>query len=404
MKIIIYGVNYAPELTGIGKYSGEMADWLVEQGHDVHVVTAPPYYPVWKVAQGYSSKMYKWENISGVSVWRCPLYVPDSPSGLKRILHLASFAISSLPVMVWQLFWKPDVVWVVEPPLFCAPAAWFTARMSGAKCWLHIQDFEVDAAFELGIIPFAWMRRFVAAIEQWSMSRFDVVSSISQSMLQRLQDKGVASPVFFPNWSDLTLVKYNEDGRDQFRAENGVLAEQCLCLYSGNIAVKQGLDVLLDVAKKLTDVQFVICGDGANKQNLKLKAEGIENITFLPLQPLEQLSAMLSAADIHLVIQKAGAADLVMPSKLTNILAVGGATIVTAEHGTELARLSEGEDACVLCCQPESSDALVDAIEGLIDNKVLRQHLSKNAIDYSKKYLSMQSVLSQFENKLKGIC
>jgi len=164
LKILIYGVNYAPELTGIGKYTGEMSEWLAEQGHDVRVVTAPPYYPEWKVSNAYASGFYRKEQVNGVEVYRCPLYVPAKPSGMKRIVHLASFALSSLPIMLKQVFWKPDVVMVIEPPLFCAPTAWTVARLSGGKCWLHIQDFEVDAAFELGIIPFSGLRKFITIV------------------------------------------------------------------------------------------------------------------------------------------------------------------------------------------------------------------------------------------------
>ena len=258
MRILMYGVNYAPELTGIGKYSGEMAEWLVAQGHEVRVVTAPPYYPEWKVSDGYSSYWYRKESVHGVEVWRCPLYVPKQPSGLKRIIHLASFALTSLFVMLKQLFWKPDVVWVAEPPLFCAPTAWAVARLSGGKCWLHVQDFEVDAAFDLGIIPFSWMKRWVSAAESWLMRRFDMVSTISQSMLVRLTQKGVSKPVFFPNWADLSQISYDEQGRQQFRTELRVQDEECLCLYSGNIAVKQGLDIVLEAAASLADIRFVI--------------------------------------------------------------------------------------------------------------------------------------------------
>jgi colanic acid biosynthesis glycosyl transferase WcaI len=123
MKILLYGINFAPELTGIGKYTGEMAAWLVAQGHDVRVVTAPPYYPAWAVSPGYSGRTYRTEDWHGAKVLRCPLWVPSQPGGLKRLLHLASFALSSLPVMLGQVFWRPQVVWVVEPALFCAPTA-----------------------------------------------------------------------------------------------------------------------------------------------------------------------------------------------------------------------------------------------------------------------------------------
>lgn len=404
MKILIYGVNYAPELTGIGKYSGEMAEWLVEQGHDVRVVTAPPYYPEWQVSKGYANT-YRKEKVEGVDVYRCPLYVPKQPSGLKRMIHLASFALSSLPIMLKQAFWKPDMVMVIEPPLFCAPTAWVVARLSGAKCWLHIQDFEVDAAFELGIIPFASLQRLISWLEIGLMKRFDVVSTISNSMLQRLQNKGVQEPVLFPNWADLSRVQFTEDGRQAFRHNLGIDDATCLCLYSGNIAVKQGLDILLDVAKELPDFQFVICGDGANRQALEDSAKkyGLNNLNFLPLQPLEKLSAMLSAADIHLVIQKKGAADLVMPSKLTNILAVGGLALVTAEEQSELGRLAGKPYSCVYRCDPEDTQALKEAIITLHQDKAFCESTKVQALRYVAQYIDKQKVLDSFQNKLKEV-
>jgi len=403
MKILIYGVNYAPELTGIGKYSGEMAEWLANHGHEVRVVTAPPYYPEWSVGDGYSGKCYKREHLNGVEVWRSPLYVPAQPSGLKRILHLASFALSSLPVMIRHIFWKPDVIIVIEPPLFCAPAAWLVARMSGAKCWLHIQDFEVDAAFDLGIISFTWMKRMVSALECWLMRRFNVVSTISNSMLNRLHEKGVEKPVLFPNWADLSRIRFDQAGAKAFRYELGISDGETLCLYSGNISVKQGLEILLDVAKKLPDCRFVICGDGANRKTLEKQAEGIANIAFLPLQALDRLPAMLSAADIHLVIQKAGAADLVMPSKLTNILAVGGVAIATAEEKSELGLLGAGQDACLYRCNPDDADSLAASITELSENGRLASQIRIGAKIYAQKQIDKDHILGDFEYRIKTL-
>jgi len=405
LKILIYGVNYAPELTGIGKYTGEMSEWLAEQGHDVRVVTAPPYYPEWKVSNAYASGFYRKEQVNGVEVYRCPLYVPAKPSGMKRIVHLASFALSSLPIMLKQVFWKPDVVMVIEPPLFCAPTAWTVARLSGGKCWLHIQDFEVDAAFELGIIPFSGLRKFITIAESWLMRRFDVVSTISNAMLQRLVMKGVQEPVLFPNWADLSRVQFTEEGRRAFRKELGIADAKCLCLYSGNIAMKQGLEIVLDVARELPDFQFVICGDGANRSSLENNAKkyALQNLVFLPLQPLDKLAAMLSAADIHLVIQKKGAADLVMPSKLTNILAVGGVALVTAEEESELGQLANSKYGCVYQCEPENKRALIAAIMTLHDDKVLHQSISLKADVYAKQHIDKHQVLSELNKQLNEV-
>jgi colanic acid biosynthesis glycosyl transferase WcaI len=140
MKILIHGINYAPEIVGTGKYTGELGPWLAARGHEVRVVTAPPYYPAWRVEHGYSARQYRCERIAGVDVWRCPVWVPDKPSAFKRLLHLASFAACSSPVMLRQALWRPDAVVLIEPTLFCAPAAWLTARLCAASGWLHIQD------------------------------------------------------------------------------------------------------------------------------------------------------------------------------------------------------------------------------------------------------------------------
>lgn len=106
MKILVYGINYSPELTGIGKYTGEMVEWLAAQGHEVRVITAPPYYPQWQVGENYSAWRYKREE-GAATVWRCPLYVPKQPSTLKRLLHLGSFAVSSFFPLMAQRRWKP---------------------------------------------------------------------------------------------------------------------------------------------------------------------------------------------------------------------------------------------------------------------------------------------------------
>ncbi len=120
MKILMYCLNYAPELTGIGKYTCEQAEWLAARGHEVRVVTAPPYYPAWRVGEGYRAWQYSRERRRWVEVYRAPLWVPRKPTGVTRLLHLASFAVSSLPSLMAQLRWRPDALFVVEPPLMCA--------------------------------------------------------------------------------------------------------------------------------------------------------------------------------------------------------------------------------------------------------------------------------------------
>ena len=129
MRILIYGLNYAPEPVGIGKYSGELGSWLASRGHQVRVIAAPPYFPQWKARDNW----YRRETKDGVEIWRCPLWVPRKPNGLTRLLHLASFALSSLAPLFMQKRWEPDLIVCVAPALFCAPAALWLGRLCGQE-------------------------------------------------------------------------------------------------------------------------------------------------------------------------------------------------------------------------------------------------------------------------------
>jgi len=407
MRILIHGINFSPELTGIGKYSGEMAEWLAAQGHDVRVVTAPPYYPQWQLAEGYNNKWLRESaRIANLLVYRCPLWVPEKPSGLKRIVHLASFTLSSFPIMLAQIFWKPDVVWVVEPALFCAPQAWLLARLSGAKAWLHIQDYEVDAAFDLGLLKGVFLRNKVAAGERWLMRRFDRVSTISQRMVARALTKGVVVErvLLFPNWVDLSAFKVQQssllliDGICSYRAELGIADDAIVALYSGNMGGKQGLEILAVVANLCKpEVVLVFCGQGAGRGDLMALCQGLTNVRFLDLQPLARLAEFLAMADIHLLPQRADAADLVMPSKLTGMLASARPVVATAQLGTELADVVTG---CGLVIEPENAMAFAEAINKLANSPELRAELGAAGLLYAQTHLDKASVLAKFEAEL----
>ncbi|MHB1300124.1 MAG: WcaI family glycosyltransferase [Burkholderiales bacterium] len=397
MKILIHSINYFPELTGIGKYSGEMAEWLALRGHEIRVVTAPPYYPEWRIGRGYSGARYSSEIIREVNVLRCPLWVPQKLSGLKRITHLASFAWSSLPVMLWQVFWKPDIVFVVEPPLFCSPGAWLVARLSGAKAWLHVQDFEVDAAFDLKILPAGRIRDIIRFIEKIMMRRFDRISTISTRMMEKLEGKGVGrnKAILFPNWVDTEAIFPRETRA--MRQELGLLEDKVVCLYSGNMGEKQGLEILIEAARLLQEeksIRFVLCGNGTARESLYESANDLSNIAWLPLQPLEKLNDLLNMADIHLLPQRADAADLVMPSKLAGMLASGKPVVATAKAGTEIAQVLE---KCGKLVEPGDATELADAIFQLAGNASLRKALGEEARRYALGNLTRDAVLSRLE-------
>jgi colanic acid biosynthesis glycosyl transferase WcaI len=400
MRILLISTNYSPELTGIGKYSGEMAEWLAKHGHDVRVICAPPYYPEWKVSGGYSAWKYQKQSTENLTVYRCPIWVPAKPSGLKRLLHLASFALTSLPVVLRHIFWRADVIICVEPPLFNSFGAILTSKLSGAKSILHIQDYEVDAAFELGIVKANWLKRFIYGFERFLMRRFDKVSTISEAMLKKLDQKGIepSKQLFFPNWVDTSFI-HPLNSVSEYRSELNIPLDKPVVLYSGNMGEKQGLEIVIEAAKNLADenIQFIMCGSGAALERLQTLANGLDNILWLPLQPFERLNEFLNLADIHILPQQAGAADLVMPSKLTGILSSGRPVVATATKGTQVACVVEGKGIVV---EPGDSEAFSAAIKTLANDLNMRNKLGLEARAYAENSLEYSAIMRNFETSI----
>jgi colanic acid biosynthesis glycosyl transferase WcaI len=403
MKILLCSANFAPEPTGIGKYSGEMAAWLAARGHEVRAVVAPPYYPVWRVSRNYRWPPYRREQWSGVDVWRAPLWVPASPTGITRVLHLLSFAFMSFPVMLRQAFWSPDLVITVAPALVCAPTALLTARLCGAQTWLHIQDFEVDVAFQMGLLKGNLLERLVLRMERSLMCRFDIVSSISGRMVERLLHKGVSQEriCYFPNWVDISRFKPASTSA-AYRARLGIASDAVVVLFSGTLGGKQGLMAIPAAATLLAarkDIVFVVCGDGMMKSELETATADLPNVRLFPLQPAERLGELLCMADIHLLPQNLGAADLVLPSKLSGMLASGRPVIATCLAGTELEAVVS---QCGIAVPPEDSAELAAAICGLADDAAARQELGRRARMYAEENFERDAILGRVFGPIEG--
>ncbi len=398
-RVLIIGLNYAPEPVGIGPYTQGLAEALVERGVKVEVVAGQPYYPQWSRYPGFSAN---WRRTieNGVSIVRCPHYVPAVPGGLKRVLHLASFALAALPPAIAAAVRgperQPQLVIAIAPALLGVITAWLAARLAGAKLWVHLQDFEIDAAVATGLlgkdgIPMQLARWMEGRILQAA----DHVSTISPQMCARLVEKGVEPERISEvrNWADARFVA-DSAGAAQFRAEWS-LGDRKVALYSGNIARKQGIEILVEAARLLAirdDIILVICGEGPNRAALEQQAEGLSNVQLHDLQPTERMGAMLTLADIHLLPQIAGAADLVLPSKLTNMLASGRPVIATTREGTGLFAEVDG---CGMVTPPGDAAALAAAIAELADAPERRKLLGAKARQRARDRWSMPAIIDR---------
>jgi colanic acid biosynthesis glycosyl transferase WcaI len=274
--------------------------------------------------------------------------------------------------------------------------------LRSAAAWLHIQDYEIDAAFELGLLKGPRLRAAVTRVERALMGCFDRVSTISQRMLERAASKGVAPQrlVSFPNWADVTAIR-PLTAASPFRAELGIAEDTVVALYSGNMGGKQGLDVLADMAVLLRDVPniaFVFCGMGSGRADLMARCGSLSNVYFMDLQPVERLGDLLGLADIHLLPQRADAADLVMPSKLTGMLSSGRPVLAGARADTELGQVVA---TCGRIVPPEDAHAFADAMLSLASQPELRRELGAKARACAEARFARDAVLERFERDLQ---
>jgi colanic acid biosynthesis glycosyl transferase WcaI len=311
------------------------------------------------------------------------------------------------------MFRRPQVVFTVEPTFFCAPLTLFAARCAGAPCWLHVQDFEVDAAFELGLLPAQGPIHDAALrIERLLIHPFDRVSGISFRMAERALAKGIPANrvIHFPNWVDIDAIYPLDPAANPSNIFRRALAakvpgidDKVILLYSGNMGAKQGLELLAPLAESLSAdprVHFIFCGDGSFRGQLEALVANRANVTLLPLQPLDRLNALLNAADIHLLPQRASAADLVMPSRLSAMFSSGRPVIATAHPGTQVATVVEGRGLAV---PAGDTGALHAAVLRLVADRELRFRLGRAAREYAVEYMGKESVLEQFEDDLKAL-
>jgi colanic acid biosynthesis glycosyl transferase WcaI len=407
-RILFIGGNYFPEPIGIGKYNGEMMDMLARQGHYCTVVTSYPYYPQWKVQQPYARKP-KWfkkevKHVDGhrtspaIQVYRCPQYIPARPTGKARIILDLSFCISAFLLVTCLLFRKKyDLVIVVAPCFQLGLLGIFYKKLKGAKFLYHIQDLQIDCARDLNMIKSPRVISLLLKAEKYILKNADIISSISPGMIKKIKDKCCKDIVLFPNWVDTSLY-FPLTERAALKKEFNFLPTDKIVLYSGAIGEKQGLENIIHIAKSLehfNNLKFVICGSGPYRDSLHMlqKTLSLKNVVFLQLQPPHKLNNFLNMADIHLVLQKSNASDLVMPSKLTTILSVGGVSIITANKNSSLYQLVEANKMGVLV-EPDNRGELLAAIERTLNND--NAQINKNARAYAENFLSIQKVIAGY--------
>ncbi len=400
MHILIYSYNYHPEPIGIAPLMTELAEGLVKRGHSVRVITGMPNYPQRQIYEEYRGKGYVTETLNGVTIQRCYLRIKSKPNVLDRLLLELSFVFTSLPQALNG--WRPDVILLTVPPLLVSLPASLLGWLYHCPVVLNVQDILPEAAVRVGLLKNKSMIRTLEALEKFAYKSAHTISVISDGFVENLVNKGVPANKItcIPNWVNVNFIRPLAKNKNTWRTAYK-LDDKYVVLYSGNIALTQGLETVIEAAaclRHIPEIVFVIAGESTALARLQEYCNdcGADNVLLLPLQTREKLPEMLAAADIGLVVQKRNVISFNMPSKIPLLLA-SGRPIVASVPASGTAGCAIRQSGGGLVVVPESADALAAAIISLYENPVLAATLATKGRKFAVERYSFEQALDQYE-------
>ena len=406
MRILIYSYNYHPEPIGIAPLMTELAEGLVKRGHQVRVVTAMPNYPERKIYQDYRGKFYLTEYKNGVQIQRSYVWIRPQPNLIDRVMLDASFVFTSF--MPALLGWRPDVILTTSPSLpVCLPST-LLGWLHRCPVVLNLQDILPEAAVHVGLLKNKSLIRIFSILEKFAYRSANKISVIADGFVDNLVSKNVAPDkiVQIPNWVDVNFIRPMPKESNVFRAEHK-LENKFVVLYSGNIALTQGLETVVKAASTLrhiSDIAFVIVGEAKGLQRLQEECNkcGADNVLLLPFQPRERLPEMLAAADVGLVVQKKNVISFNMPSKIQVLLASGRAIVASVpDNGTAARAIRQSVGGAIVA--PEEPSALADAVLDLYQHPEKVKTLGYNSRKFAIEQYAFEQALNNYESLFESV-
>ncbi|MFJ8619390.1 glycosyltransferase [Streptomyces clavifer] len=397
-RVLVVSTNYAPELTGIGPYATQLAEHWAASGVRTQVLTGMPHYPAWRVDEEYRGVWRRHEVREGVSVHRRRHYVPPRQSALRRAAFEASVLAHG---MLAPPPGRPDAVVSQMPSLAGGVIAARVARRHRVPHIPVVQDLMGAAAAQSGIRGGDRAAAVAAAAERYALRGAALVGVIHESFVPGVTALGVdpGRIRLVPNW---THVQRPSSDRTATRARLGWREGTPVLLHSGNMGLKQGLDVLVGLARLAPDIRVVLMGDGNQRAGLRELAAGLPNIDFLPPAGADEFTDVLAAADVLAVTQRASVLDMSVPSKLTSYFVSGRPVVasVADEGGTadEVRRSGAG-----VLVAPEDPAALLAAVRKLADDPEAADALGAQGPRYVAHHLSREAGLARFDALLTEV-
>lgn len=402
-SLLIYGINYWPEVTGIAPYTTGIAEHLASKCWDVTVCTGMPHYPQWKVPREFQRRLRATERVNGVDVRRFRHFVPSSQSAVRRAMYEATFLAHSARLRDI----RPDIVLGIVPSLGGGVQAVRAARKQSVPCVVLFQDLMGNAAAQSGIRGGNRVARGTRGIERWVTQRADAIGIVAEGFRSYIESLGVSPQNIHrvPNWAH---VVPSERSREEVRSELGWNTDDIVVLHAGNMGLKQGLEHVVSAAVlsgKRDDqgrrLRFVFLGDGSQRKHIEQMAHGVGNVSFLDPVPESAFMDVLSAADVLLVNERRSVTSMSLPSKLTSYFTAGRPVVAASSAGGATAVEVEQSHAGIVV-EPEQPEALVQVLIRLADDDALCQSLGSAGAVYATTSVDATSSLDRIECVLRG--
>lgn len=372
MKVVVLCPHFAPDTAPTGTVMTRIVDELAGLGHELHVVTALPWYahhrvdPVWR-GRWIRTEWTTWGTITRIH----PFPGVDKSNLLRRAVGFAGFSVLAgfAGVRAGGWFRRADAVFAMSPPLTLGLTGWIVGLARRAPLLFNIQDVFPDAAVRTGAIT----DRRIIALAQWiervSYGRAAAVTVLSDGLrdnvIAKVDPDHRRRVHVIPNFVDTEQIV--PLGRlTAYRIELGI-GDEPVVLYAGNVGFSQSLDLVLGAAQRCPDVTFVINGDGAARPALERSAADQRNVRFVDYQPIERLAEVLASGDVHVVLLRAGLGDVSVPSKTYSSLAAGRPVVAAIDAGSEIPRLLDDSGGGI-AVPPDDLDAFVGALRALVDD------------------------------------
>jgi colanic acid biosynthesis glycosyl transferase WcaI len=368
LRIVVLCPHFAPDTAPTGVVMTRIVSELAALGHEVHVISSLPWYrshaidPGWKV-RGYRREATEWGSITRVN----PFPGSDKRNLVRRAAGFVGF--SALAGVASLRGGRVDAVIAMSPPLTMGLTGWGTHLVRRGPLIFNIQDVFPDAAIETGAITnkvIIAMARWLERVSYHRAAAVTVLSSdLRDNVAAKVRSSKKAAIRIIPNFVDTAAIR-PLDRLTELRRELGI-GPETVVLYAGNVGFSQSLEMVVEAARTMPSLTFLINGDGAARESLQQRATDVANVRFSGYQPADRLPEVLATGDIHLVPLRAGLGRVSVPSKTYSILAAGRPVLAAIDPGTEVPRIL-AESGGGVSVPPDDLEALQGALRRMADD------------------------------------